>query len=194
MLCNACFETFYQTLQNAQNDIPGFTLGSSKQKLYNLISAQNILSCNHEGDGNTSEKVIKPVWIDGQFGYAFPIASSEEERKIITLCGSTRYYWVFAQFNLLLTCAGFIVLSIGCDTHSDEQLMVLKKLHVSKEALDQLHFEKIHMSDVVLILNPEDYIGESTGREIAYARSLRKELWWLHEHTCQKECHCRVSV
>lgn len=194
MLCRKCFEASYQALQNAQNDIPGFTLGSSKQKLYNLISTQNIITCDHESDGVSEEKVIKPIWVDGAFGYVFPVASTQEDRKIVTLCGSTRYYWLFAQFNLLLTCAGFIVLSIGCDTHSDEQLSIMRKLNVTKPELDQLHFDKIQMANYAFILNAEDYVGESTGREVAYTRSLKKELWWLRQHDCQEGCNCRVSV
>jgi hypothetical protein len=194
MLCDSCFQHLYLALKNAQNDIPGLTLGSPKYELYNLLTKNNMLSCSHKGDIILEEKVVKPVWIDGQFGYRFPETSNKETRKIVTLCGSTRYYWLFAQFNFLLTCAGFIVLSIGCDTQSDDQLQMMHKLHVEKSELDQLHFEKVQMANYVFILNAEDYIGESTGREIAYSRSLHKQLWWLKEHSCQEGCNCRVSV
>lgn len=194
MLCAKCFQTCYLALKNAQGDIPGLTLGSPKHELYNLLVRHNMLSCGHRGDVVFEEKVIKPVWIDGQFGYQFPETSQKGSRKTVTLCGSTRYYWLFAQFNLLLTCAGFIVLSIGCDTHSDEQLQMMQKLHTKKSELDQLHFEKIQMADIVFILNAEDYIGESTGREIAYTRTLRKPLWWLKEHECKEGCNCLNNV
>ena len=65
-----------------------------------------------------------------------------------------------------------------------------------------LHFDKIKMSGYVMVLNAgdekkegwADYIGESTGREVAYARKLGKEVWWLYRHHCHAACNCQVSV
>jgi hypothetical protein len=45
-----------------------------------------------------------------------------EMKGIITLCGSTRFFEHFRLANLKLTCADWIVLSIGIDTRSDKQL------------------------------------------------------------------------
>ena len=43
-----------------------------------------------------------------------------------------------------------------------------------KAALDALHLHKIDLADRVLVVNPGGYIGESTSREIAYARAAGK--------------------
>ena len=75
-----------------------------------------------------------------------------------------------------------MVLSIGCDTKSDADLLVLGKLTPEKKAeLDTLHLRKIDMADEVLILNVGGYIGESTSRELAYARKNGKRVRFLEE-------------
>ncbi len=43
-----------------------------------------------------------------------------------------------------------------------------------KAVLDALHLRKIDMADRVLVVAPDGYIGESTQREIAYARAAGK--------------------
>jgi hypothetical protein len=48
-----------------------------------------------------------------------------------------------------------------------------------KVALDELHKRKIDLADEVLILNVGGYIGESTGRELAYAREHGKIVRFL---------------
>ena len=40
--------------------------------------------------------------------------------------------------------------------------------------LDALHLRKIDLADWVLVINPGGYIGESTAREIRYARQMEK--------------------
>jgi hypothetical protein len=41
---------------------------------------------------------------------------------------------------------------------------------LNKEALDTLYLTKIDLADEILVLNVGGYIGESTRREIEYAR------------------------
>lgn len=41
-----------------------------------------------------------------------------------------------------------------------------------KENLDKLHREKIRLSNAIFVLNIGRYIGESTEKEIEYAKSL----------------------
>lgn len=45
-----------------------------------------------------------------------------------------------------------------------------------KAVLDALHLHKIDLADRVLIVNPGGYVGESTKREIAYARASGKRV------------------
>jgi hypothetical protein len=99
---------------------------------------------------------------------------------VVCLCGSTRFFEAFHAANLAETLAGKIVLSIGCDMKSDSALGLPED---TKVKLDHLHFQKIRIADEVLILNCEGYIGESTARELAYARSLGKVVRFLEDVT-----------
>ena len=103
---------------------------------------------------------------------------------IVCLCGSTRFSKVFQEANLRETLNGKIVLTIGCDLRSDTEVfghMTIDEVVMVKDQLDRLHLRKIDMADEVLILNVEKYIGESTARELAYARSLGKRIRFLEE-------------
>ena len=47
------------------------------------------------------------------------------------------------------------------------------------ETFHGLHRQKIKMSSEVLVISPGDYIGESTAKEIEYAKSLNKIIRYL---------------
>jgi nucleoside 2-deoxyribosyltransferase len=101
---------------------------------------------------------------------------------IVCLCGSTRFGDAFRRANYEETLAGKIVLTIGCDMKSDDALFD----HLSEEEkaeikaeLDELHLRKIDLADEVLILNVGGYIGESTRRELGYARAKGKAIRYL---------------
>jgi hypothetical protein len=99
---------------------------------------------------------------------------------ITVLCGSTRFSDAFQEANLRLTMAGEIVLSIGCDMKSDNELWSdPAEAEQIKQRLDHLHLRKIDLADQVYVLNVDGYIGQSTSREIAYAQTLRKPITYL---------------
>jgi len=105
----------------------------------------------------------------------------EELPEIVCLCGSTRFMDAFFEQGWKLTLEGKIVLSVGVCKHTDsegghgaEQL--------GKEVadqLDELHLRKIDLCDRVFVLNIGGYIGESTAKEIAYAKSLNRRIDYL---------------
>ena len=100
---------------------------------------------------------------------------------IVCLCGSTRFAEEFRAANLRETLAGRIVLSIGCDTKSDSDLLALGELtDEAKADLDELHKRKIDLADQVLILNCGGFIGDSTRSEVKYAIEHGKEVRWLN--------------
>ncbi|MFG1772098.1 hypothetical protein ACGFIX_21175 [Nocardia salmonicida] len=70
------------------------------------------------------------------------------------------------EANRDLTFAGVIVVAPG---EADEVISVEQKT-----LLDTLHLRKIDLADRVLVVNPRGYVGESTRREIAYARATGK--------------------
>ncbi len=99
--------------------------------------------------------------------------------KVVCLCGSSRFYDAYQLANYRETMAGRIVLSIGFYPHSDEHGEGVGHDSEEKVKLDELHLRKIDLADEVLILNVGGYIGDSTRRELAYARSLGKPVrWW----------------
>jgi hypothetical protein len=101
-------------------------------------------------------------------------------KGIITLCGSTRFYADFKEANLRLTLNDYIVLSIGVDTRSDKDIPELNDPHTSivlKERLDRLHKEKIDMSDAIMVIDIDGYVGESTRSEIKHAYLKGKKIY-----------------
>ncbi|MCW2735851.1 hypothetical protein, partial [Nocardioides sp.] len=76
--------------------------------------------------------------------------------------------------NRDLTFAGAIVVAPGVFTHSGERAPDETITDEQKTALDALHLRKIDLADRVLVINPGGYVGESTSREIAYARATGK--------------------
>ncbi len=103
-----------------------------------------------------------------------------EQPTIVCLCGSTRFMEAFHTANLKETLAGKIVLSIGCDFKSDNDLLLVGELTPQdKERLDCLHLSKIALADEVLFLNVGGYMGNSTLRELAHASTLGKTIRYL---------------
>lgn len=98
--------------------------------------------------------------------------------RIVCLCGSTRFTDAWRAANLRETLAGRIVLSVGCDTKSDDALGLDSEVKIQ---LDRLHLHKIELADEILVLNVGGYVGESTRREIAHARWLEKPIRWLED-------------
>ena len=91
--------------------------------------------------------------------------------KVVTLCGSTRFKDEFLRVQKKLTLKGYIVISVGLFGHSGDDEALDDGV---KEMLDEMHLAKIDMADEIFIVNPGGYIGKSTAREIAYARSHGK--------------------
>ncbi len=94
---------------------------------------------------------------------------------IITLCGSTKFRKEYLQWNKDLTLAGHVVLSVGSLPHSSEKREWYSE--DEKTLVDLVHFNKIAISDAIVILNVDGYIGKSTRREILYAQLLGKNIY-----------------
>jgi len=105
-----------------------------------------------------------------------------KDAPVVCLCGSSKFKDEINAENSRLTMEGNVVISLGLFGHTD-----LPDYDWSTDAtdlktkLDQLHFQKIRMSERVHVVDPNGYIGESTRREIAYAESLGKEISYMSE-------------
>lgn len=94
--------------------------------------------------------------------------------KIITVCGSLKFRQEMMQAAQELTLQGNCVL--GVVFPADPQKVYTP---AEKEMLGAMHRERIKLSDAVFIVNVDGYIGEQTKSEIAFAKSLGKEILYL---------------
>jgi hypothetical protein len=91
--------------------------------------------------------------------------------EIVCICGSARFAEEMLAANRDLTFAGVIVVAPGVFPHREPGAKITDE---QKATLDALHLRKIDLADRVLVINPGGYIGDSTSREIAYARTAGK--------------------
>lgn len=93
--------------------------------------------------------------------------------KVITICGSLKFQkemmYVAEKMALKGNCILTPVYSVleNCE-RTDEQL----------EKLKEAHFKRIELSDTILVVNVNNYIGKSTNLEIEYAKKLGKEIMY----------------
>ena len=104
---------------------------------------------------------------------------------IVCLCGSTKFHKEFMHANYEETMAGKIVLSVGFYMHSSQDAHgeIWGCTPEQKVALDELHLRKIDLADEVLILNVGGYIGNSTRRELNYAKEKGKVVRFLEQES-----------
>lgn len=91
-------------------------------------------------------------------------APTEPGPRFVCICGSTRFRDEITDANRRLTLAGVIVVAPAIFQHRGDQITDEQKL-----VLDELHLRKIDLADVVLVVDPGGYVGDSTRREIDYA-------------------------
>ncbi len=92
--------------------------------------------------------------------------------KIITVCGSLRFQKEMMEITEKMELEGNCMLSVIYPTKEDKDAYTEKEA----EMLDKMHKEKIKLSDAILVVNVNDYIGSSTKSEIEFAKSLGKEI------------------
>lgn len=95
--------------------------------------------------------------------------------NIITLCGSIKFKDKFIKVQEKLTLEGNIVLTPNFFNNIKKEEIDEK----TKKMLDEMHRQKIDMSDEIYIINFGGYIGESTKAEIEYAKTKGKKLSYL---------------
>ena len=91
--------------------------------------------------------------------------------KIITLCGSLKYQKEMMVVAQKMALEGNCVLT--------PTYLVMEDIKITSEQLEKLkneHFKRIELSDSILVINYNNYIGDSTRLEIDYAKKLNKEI------------------
>ena len=91
--------------------------------------------------------------------------------KIITLCGSLRFQECMMRTAEEMALLGNCVLTPIYPTSENPE-----RTKEQLEMLKEEHFKKIELSDAILVVNVNNYIGNSTNLEIEYAKKLEKEI------------------
>lgn len=99
--------------------------------------------------------------------------------KIVCICGSTRFVKHHNEWRKHLSTMGCIVVGIELVVPQTHQQDPQHSDYFLKGLLDELHLRKIDLADEVLFLNVGGYMGESTRKELAYARSQNKVIKFL---------------
>lgn len=93
--------------------------------------------------------------------------------KIITVCGSLRFYKERMDITEKMELQGNCMLvpiynpaKSSKDDFTEEEVLIL----------DDMHKERIKLANAILVVNVGDYIGSSTQNEIEFAKSLGKEI------------------
>lgn len=92
--------------------------------------------------------------------------------KIVTICGSMKFKDKMMEIAKELEIKNkYIVIQCvyGNEKFSEEEQKILA----------DLHYKKIEISDAIYVINVDGYIGNSTSKEIAYAKQLGKEIIYL---------------
>ena len=101
--------------------------------------------------------------------------------EIVVLCGSSRFVDVMATAAWLIERdEGKITMGL----HLLPQWYTSVKDHLAEaegvaEQMDELHLRKIDLASEIFVVNLNDYIGESTAREIQYAKNRGIEIRYL---------------
>lgn len=91
--------------------------------------------------------------------------------KVITLCGSLKFQ------KEMMVVAEKLALKGNCILTPTYPVMEnMEKTKEQLEILKEAHFRRIELSDAILVLNVNNYIGTSTKLEIDYAKKLNKEI------------------
>jgi hypothetical protein len=98
---------------------------------------------------------------------------------VVTLVGSTRFAYHHFEAAFREARAGRITLGIAWHPDRLEGAEYLPDV-LEKAELDDLHLRRIDLAEEILVINVAGYVGESTGREIAYAWQARKHIRWLN--------------
>lgn len=96
-------------------------------------------------------------------------------KKIITLCGSSKFKKEFEETKSNLEKEGNIVLSLEVFSKNDG-------IHFSNEQiklLKEIHKNKISLSDEIYVINKNKYIGIDTLEEIVFAKLQNKKINYI---------------
>lgn len=101
--------------------------------------------------------------------------------EVITICGSMKFKNDMLILAEELAIKGYCVLT---------PVFEIKERSVTKDQLQKMreaHFKRIELSDSILVMNVDGYIGENTKLEIQYAKSLNKKVLYYTDLLKEKK-------
>lgn len=92
--------------------------------------------------------------------------------KIVTICGSMKFKDKMMEVakDLEIKSKYIVIQCVYCDDRISKE---------EQEILAKIHYNKIEISDAIYVINVNGYIGNSTAKEIEYAKKLGKEVLYL---------------
>lgn len=96
--------------------------------------------------------------------------------KVIAICGSLKFKEEMIKIAIQLELTGNVALIPIFPTNNE-----MNYTEEEKTMLGKMHKEKIKIADAIFVVNINGYIGESTKREIEYAKAQNKEILYLEE-------------
>jgi len=115
-------------------------------------------------------------------GEKTPASVGRATAIVVCLCGSSRWPELHHRVMMEETLAGNIVIPLGLYGHADYPPGAKAATNDGDEAtavkqmLDRLHYQKIDLSDEIIVVSDDGYFGSSTRREIAYAQAQGKRV------------------
>lgn len=91
--------------------------------------------------------------------------------KVVTLCGSLKFQKEMMTVAEKMELEGYCILTPVYSV--SEKIDITKKQLIN---LKEAHFKRIELSDAILVVNINNYIGDSTNLEIDYAKKLGKKI------------------
>lgn len=114
------------------------------------------------------------------------LKTEERKIKVITLCGSVRFEKEFWDAVEDLMKDGYIVLMPRTFLNKNEKATIKKE---EMEEFVSIHKRKINLSDAIMVINKDGYIGEHTKSEIEYAKKNNKKVFYRYVR-CKRDCYC----
>lgn len=91
--------------------------------------------------------------------------------KVITLCGSLKFKEEIMIVAEKMALKGICVLTPVFPILENIERTKIQLLNLKEE-----HFKRIELADSILVVNVNNYIGNSTKLEIEYAKKLGKDI------------------
>ena len=91
-------------------------------------------------------------------------------KGIITICGSLKFYNQMLDIYSGLTARGWIVFFPSVS--ANHRMELRKSVEEISNLMYNIHKKKIEMSDSIIIVDVDNYVGADTTKEIEYAKEL----------------------